>query len=128
MADGPIAVGLKLCQHAIVEEKTRHVTLVNCFRKLSFADFPVRANRFSVCVILTDGSGDVRLTLTILSLEDFDIVWTQSWNVTIEDRVAERWLLLPVKNCVFPGIGLYQVGLTIGGKPIARTLLQIESV
>ena len=42
----PIAIGLRLCQHAIVEEKTRNITLVNCFRKLTFATFPAEAASF----------------------------------------------------------------------------------
>jgi len=118
---------LKLCQHAIVEETTRNVTLVNCFRKLPFAAFPAEASRFFVCAVLTDGQGDGKLRVTIMSLEDGDDVWTRSWDVTFLDPLAERWFLLPVDDCTFPQAGKYEVGLTIDGEPAARTILQILS-
>src|SRR5580698_7092978 len=102
MQKQPTLVGLKLCQHAIVEENTRHVTLVNCFRKLSFAVFPARANPFSACAVLTDGLGDGKLTLSITSLEDWQEVWTRSWNVVFRDPLSERWFIMPATDCTFP--------------------------
>jgi hypothetical protein len=55
MLQPPNVVGLKLCQQVIVEEESRNVTLVNCFRKLSFAEFPAKAVRFFICVVLREG-------------------------------------------------------------------------
>ncbi len=86
----PTVVGLKLCQHAIVEEKTRNVTVVNCFHKLSLATFPAQSKPFSACVVLTDGLGDSRLSLTVTSLEHWEEVWTRSWNVVFRDPLTER--------------------------------------
>ena len=40
MQKQPTVVGLKVCHEAIVQEGTRNVTLVNCFRELSFSSFP----------------------------------------------------------------------------------------
>lgn len=82
MQQQPIVVGLKLCQHGIVEEKTRNVTLVNCFRRLPFAVFPTDVSPFFVCAVVTDGLGDCKLTLNVVSLEDLDEVWHRSWKVT----------------------------------------------
>ena len=125
MHQQPNVVGLKLCQQAIVEESTRNVSLVNCFRRLSFAVFPAKARPFSICAVLTDGLGEGKLTLTIESLEDLKEVWTRSWNATFHDPLIERWFLVPVNDCIFPQSDSYQVGLTIDGEPVARTLLQI---
>ncbi len=78
MKQQPIVVGLKVCEQAIVQEGTRHVTLVNCFRKLAFEEFPAHANTFRVCLALTDGIGEGTLTLTVTSLQDLEIVWDGS--------------------------------------------------
>jgi hypothetical protein len=121
----PTVVGLKLCEHAIVQEGTRNVTLVNCFRKRSFAAFPAQVPAFSVCAVLTNGRGEGALTVTVTSLEDMEEVWTNSWKVKFNDPLRELWFLLPVTNCPFPEAGRYQVELTIDGDPTARTLLPV---
>lgn len=109
MQQQPIVVGLKLCQHAIVEESTHNVTLVNCFRRLSLEEFPAQVS-FTVCFALTDGIGDRSLTLSVMSLADGEIVWIRSWNESFKDPLLERWFVLPVKDCPFPNTGSYQVG------------------
>ena len=124
----PTVVGLKLCQHAIVQEKTRNVTLVNCFRKLAFSTFPAPARTFTVCAVLTNGLGDGELTLSMISLEDLEYVWTHSWKATFKDPLKELWFLMPVAACRFPKAGRYQAGLAIDGEPAAQTVLQVLSV
>ena len=53
MIQRPVAVGLKVCEGAIVDLRTRHVTLVNCYRKLRFREFPTRPRSFRVCAVLS---------------------------------------------------------------------------
>src|SRR5260370_31684277 len=108
----PTVVGLKLCQHAIVQENTRNVTLVNCFRKLAFATFPALARTFTVSAVLTNGLGDGELSLSMMSLEDLEDVWTHSWKATFHDPLRELWFLMPVAACPFPKPGRYQMGLS----------------
>ena len=67
MQKHPTVVGLKVCHEAIVEEKSRNVTLVNCFRELSFAAFPATARPFVACVVLTDGRGHGKLSVVLLN-------------------------------------------------------------
>src|SRR5262245_7029813 len=118
-------VGLKMCQQANVQEGTHNVTLVNCFRWLSFATFPAQAELFNICVVLTDGLGEGTLTLAIRSLEDWGDVWTQSMKLSFPDPVAERWFLFPVSDCEFPQDGSYQVELEIDGESLGRTVLRV---
>ena len=98
----PNVVGLKMCKHAIIEEKTRNLTLVNCFHSLSFRDFPALAAKFTVCVVLGSGQGDCKLTLEVTSLEDWKDIWSHSWKVSFSDPLVERSFLMPVSNCMFP--------------------------
>ena len=118
-------VGLKLCQQAIVQEGTRNVTLVNCFRRLPFKRFPAEAKLFFVCVVLTDGMGVADLKVSVVSLDDMKDIWTNRWSVRFADPIAERWFTFPVGECSFPKAGTYQVELTINGEPAARTLLRV---
>lgn len=125
MQKQPTVVGLKVCQHAIVQEKTRNVTLVNCFRKLQFAEFPTEPTAFTVCVVLTDGRGDGELQLRICELDDMDVIWTQTRKAKLTDPLKEIWFLLPVTECVFPRPGKYEISLTIDRQHAAQTVFQV---
>jgi hypothetical protein len=82
MLQRPNVVGLKSCQQVIVEEHTHNVTLVNCFRNMSFAQFPAQADEFLVSFVLTDGKGRGTLTVRITSLVDLEAIWSRSWDAT----------------------------------------------
>jgi Family of unknown function (DUF6941) len=121
----PTVVGLKVCETAIVQEKTRNVTLVNCFRKLSYPTFPARASPFTVCAVLTDGLGSAELTLTIKSLVDLDVIWSHSWRATFKNPLKELWFLMPVNDCEIVQPGTYQVGLAVDKELAAQTIIRV---
>lgn len=124
----PTVVGLKLCQQAVVQERTRNVTLVNCFRKLVFRSFPAEPLPFTVCIVLTDGLGKGELTLTITSLEGMQDVWEHSWEADFPDPLKELWFLIPVAGCTFPEPGRYQAALSVNGEATAQAILRVEEV
>ena len=125
MRKQPTVVGLKVCQHAIVQEKTRNVTLVNCFRHLRFADFPTRPTAFTVCIVLTDGRGEGELLLRICDLDDMEVIWTESRKAKLKDPLKEIWYLLPVSDCVFSRPGKYEISLAVDGQHAAQTVFQV---
>ena len=58
MIQPPLAVGLKVCQHALLDVYTKQVSLVNCVRRLRFVDFPAVPQSLTVCAVLNDGLGE----------------------------------------------------------------------
>jgi hypothetical protein len=44
---------------AVIEEKTRNISLVNCFTRLDFREFPSPPLSFTVYAALSDGLGRV---------------------------------------------------------------------
>ena len=48
MIQVPILVGLKLCKETIVEEKSKNVSLINCFRRLYVPSFPSPYQTFKI--------------------------------------------------------------------------------
>ena len=122
----PAVVGLKVCHEAIVQETTRNVTMVNCFRELSFASFPAPARPFVACAVLTDGKGEGELSLAITELDDLADIWNESWPITMTDMLKEVWYVLPVSGCVFRSPGRYQVSLSVDGDWLAQTTLRIS--
>ena len=127
MQKHPTVVGLKVCHEAIVEEKTRDVTLVNCFRKLRLPGFPAELATATVCVVLTDGKGEGRLTLTVTSLADLRDVFTKVWRIRLSDPLKEVWFLLPVSGCVIPGPGKYEIAVAIDNNRVAQTAIHFST-
>ena len=50
-----MAVGLVTCEQVIVEDRTKNITLVNCFGKRLVQTIPSEPHSFAVFALLTDG-------------------------------------------------------------------------
>ncbi len=124
----PIAVGLKVCQQAITQEGTRHVTLVNCMKRLEVAKLPSSPQNFTVYAILTDGLDEFDLKLVISSLADLEPFFQRRWKVTIADPLKEKWFYIEVKRLVFPTEGRYQLTLFANHDLLAQCSLEVISV
>jgi len=116
-----------VCKVAVVGEKTRNVSLVNCFRKLRFRDFPAPAISFTVCAVLRDGQGDIRFSLAIWPLSDEDNILVRPWNARFDSPLQEKWFLIPIADFSFPDAGPYEIGLFAEGEPIAHATVEIVS-
>jgi hypothetical protein len=125
MIKRPNAVGLVLCQQAIIEEKTRNVTLVNGFGRFLVEGFPSPPQQFTVQTILTDGLGKMSLTLTISRLDTLEAIYTRLWRMNWTDPLREMRLLAEVTGCSFPVAGRYQVSLLAQNEFVTQGLLTL---
>ncbi len=123
MIQRPTAVGLVLCQQAVIEEKTRNVTLVNCFNRRAQESFPTPAQSFTVYAVLTDGLGDMTLSLSVAPLDTLVPMATHSRKVKFTNPLQELRLLASTKSFSFPKPGRYQVSLLADGEVLAQRVL-----
>src|SRR5437588_2389454 len=127
MIQRPTSVGLLLCEAAVIEEKTRNVTLVNQFTQLQFDAFPSVPRPFTVCSLLTDGLGEANLFLRIVTLDTLEDIYLRSWTMMFRNPLSQVRLLLRVRHCSFPLAGPYQFALEADGDMIAQCVLQVNS-
>jgi hypothetical protein len=125
MLQRPVAVGLKLSKMAVVEEKTRNVTLVNCFRRLKVVSVAETLRPFVASAILTDGLGVADFALTVTRLETMENVHEQFWQGNFFDPMERVWLLFPIEDCLVPAPGRYQITLSVESEPITHCILEI---
>jgi hypothetical protein len=125
MIQRPTAVGLILCQQAIIEEETRNVTLVNSFAELRVDAFPSSPQRFTVFAILTDGLGDMTLELDIARLDTLESIYARSWRATWTNPLRAVRFLARVGSCTFPTPGRYQVSLLADNDLITQTVINV---
>ena len=65
MKQYPIAVSLFLCEQVIIQEGTRYITPVNCYKHRTVLQFPTKPFPLVLFAILRDGIGDIRLQILI---------------------------------------------------------------
>jgi hypothetical protein len=116
----PVAVGLLLCEQVIIEKGTENVTLVNCFRERRVKQFPSEPLSFVTYAILTNGLGDIALTIAIQGLEDFKDVQRFTKVCRFGDPFGEFRCTVDFRNIVFPVGGAYQVVLLADNEFVAH--------
>jgi hypothetical protein len=121
----PVTRGLFLCDLVIVESHTGKVSIINTFDRFRCVSFPSVPKPFVVYAFLTDGSGDVDLTIEIAGLSLFEQVYSHTTRVQFPDRVAATHFRFTVTDCSFPRAGTYQVVLYANREPIAQTRIEV---
>jgi hypothetical protein len=125
MAQIPVVLGLLACEQVVIEERTRNVTLVNCFTKWNIGTFPSEPQRFSVFAAMTDGMGNIVLKLVVQRLDTAEDVFHESRTLPFADRLQEVRFLFRVRNCSFPVAGRYDLILFANGSELARHRINI---
>ena len=125
MAVIPVARALFLCKEVIFEERTRNVSLINCFGRFRLPEFPGVVDPFFVYARLINGSGRVTLRVTIDPLDTMNPVYAQPIEFTFPDRTTEVDLRLRVVSCRFPRPGRYTANLYVGHDLIAQTEIEV---
>jgi hypothetical protein len=125
MIQPPILVGLKVCHEAIVEESTKRVTLVNCFRRLAVPAVPSAKTAFKVCFVLTDGKGESEVCVSIKRCSTLNEIWFRSFSVAFTHPLRQRWFAVPVSSCRFPEEGRYQVELKANNELLGLCVFEV---
>jgi hypothetical protein len=125
MIPPPIAVGLTLCEQAIVEEGTRRISLINAFTHWKVTTFPSVPRPFCVVSVLTDGVGDGTIRLTITREETAAVIYDVRHSAHFPNRLSEMRALFRVNDCSFPAAGLYYATLSVDGEWVAQKRFQV---
>jgi hypothetical protein len=125
MIQRPLAIGLMVCEQVIVEEKTRNVTLVNCFRRLHLRQFPSSPQRLAIHAILTDGLGVGTIRLLVVRLDTLEDVFTHDIEANFSDPLQEIRVLFRPASLSFPEAGRYEISLLADGQSMAHRVIEV---
>lgn len=75
MIQRPNGVSLTVCQLAIVDDRTRRVSLINAFHTLPGGRFPSEPQTFIISCLLTDGLGPASLEMTIDRIDNLENIF-----------------------------------------------------
>src|SRR5262249_25470612 len=108
------------------EERTRNLTLVNCFTLKRARTFPAHLN-FTAAAFLSDGEGDIQLTVAIQRLDTLAIIRQSSHRVRFSDRMQEVRFFVRIEGCRIPVAGHYQIILLADGQVISQQRIQVTT-
>lgn len=124
MNETPVARGLIVCEKAIIEEGSQRVTLVNCFNRELVDSLP-REVSFCVLASLTNGFGDVALSLVIYRLDTYEEVYRRSDVVFFPNQLEDMRYLVRI-GFTFAVSTTYEVELLAGSEQIAVTRFSVR--
>jgi hypothetical protein len=113
----PVAIGLVLCEHVIIEEGTRNVTPVNCFSFREVDDFPGHGS-FSVVGWLADGAGTIAAELVVQRLDTLEEIYRDIGELNFRNSLNAARFMARVRDCDFPVPGYYEVWCSWTGSPL----------
>jgi hypothetical protein len=122
----PTPVGLTLCDHVLVEQGTKKVSLIGSFWEVGVERFPAVLPPFFVYAALTDGLGSGTLELVLSRLETDEEVFTYRSAITFLDQLSVLYVRLRVRNCSIPASGANQFMLLVDGALVAQRQLRVH--
>ena len=126
MTPHPVATTLTLCERAIVEERTRNVSLICMFTTLNFPSFPSPPRSLTLYAVLTDGVGKGTLDILVTRLESDERLFFQQRPIEIPDRLHEFRVLFRFDTFRFPREGTYLFTLLVDGEWVAHRSLRVS--
>ena len=126
MVPRPVAVGICLCDHVIVEKGTEKVSLIGLFERFRLVSFPAVAAPFCIVARLTGGEGSGTIQLEMQDLETLALVENWAQVVQFSDRLAHVNVLFRLNHCTFPRPGHYQATLLADGEWIAQQRFEVR--
>jgi hypothetical protein len=117
-----------LCENVIIEEKTRYVTLINCFSRRKIAHFPSVPMDFILFAVLLNGRGQVRLDTVIEDLDTSDEIDRRSNVFNFFDPKQEFRFRTRFVRYSFDKPHSYEFKLLADGEMIANTILNVSQM
>ncbi len=125
MTQIPTAVGVYLCEQVIVEETTRHLTLVNCFTHRVVTQFPSEDLSFIVFTTLIDGLGEMPIRVSVQRLDALDDILEYSARLRFNDPLRGLRCVVRIHGLTFPTQGYYVVRVFVGGDLVGERRLHV---
>jgi hypothetical protein len=106
-SEQPMAQALVICDSVIDDVLTRKKSLIGIFSVIRAASFPVQHPNMSVYASLTNGRGEVQVTLRCVRVADDKEVFTAAGPVNFPDPTQVIELIFNLNRVPFETPGLY---------------------
>ena len=125
MLQWPNAVSLMLCDQVVFEQGTQKPYLLGVFTGVAVDSVPTVPQRFDIFAALTDGLGDVPITLSVVHLETNQEIYAQKLTVSFPDPLQVVNLRFRVRQLVYEAAGTYLFALTANDHELAARRVRV---
>ncbi|MCI0637476.1 MAG: hypothetical protein L0Y72_22390 [Gemmataceae bacterium] len=112
MPQRPSPLNLILCDQVVFEQGTQKPYLLGMFTGVAAESFPTERQRFDIFAALTDGLGDVTMTLSVARMEANQEIYSQTMTVSFPDPLRVVNLRFRVRQLIYEAPGTYLFALT----------------
>jgi hypothetical protein len=128
MPQSPSAISLMLCDQVVFEQGTQKPYLLGVFTGVAADSFPTVPQRFDIFAALTDGLGDIMITLTVIRLDTNEEIYNQRMTVEFPDPLRVVNLRFRVRQLIYDVPGTYLFALTVEDEEIAARRVRVYQV
>ena len=125
MPQWPSAVSLMLCDQVIFEHGTQKPNLQGVFTGVAVDGIPTSPQRFDIFAALTDGLGEVPLSLRVLRLDTDEQIYAQKLKVTFPSPLQVVNLRIRVRHLIYRAVGTYLFALIANDQELAARRVRV---
>jgi hypothetical protein len=125
MPQSPSAVSLMVCDQVVFEQGTQKPCLLGAFTGVAVDRLPTAPQRFDIFAALTDGLGDIPLTLRIVHLETNQQIYAQKLKVKFPDPLQVVNLRFRVRRLIYEAAGTYLFALIANDEELAARRVRV---
>lgn len=121
----PSAISLMMCDQVVFEHGTQKPYLLGAFNGIAATAFPTAPQRLDVFAALTDGLGDVTMSLSVVDLGTDEEIYSQPITLRFVDPLQVVNFRFRIRQLVFEEAGTYLFALTVGDHEVAARRVRV---
>jgi len=123
---GPVVLAMVICDAIHQDPATKKCTLLGTFSTITARSFPVVHPGLAIHVALTEGRGNTRIRLTLVSSdEEQQVLFTQEGTIQFADPRVVAEINFGIRNLALPRPGEYRVQILANDELLGERRLQV---
>lgn len=126
---GPVVLAMVICDAIHQDPATKKCTLLGTFSTITARSFPVVHPGLAIHVALTEGRGNTRIRLTLVSSADEQqVLFTQEGTIQFADPRVVAEINFGLRNLSIPQPGEYRVQIFANDELMAERRLHVLGI
>ncbi|HOA73197.1 MAG TPA: hypothetical protein PL151_12560 [Phycisphaerae bacterium] len=126
---GPVILAMVICDAIHQDPATKKCTLLGTFSTITARSFPVVHPGLAIHVALTDGRGNTRIRLSLVSAsDDQQVLFTQEGVIQFADPRVVAEINFGIRNLTLPHPGEYRVQIYANDELLGERRLHVMAL
>jgi hypothetical protein len=127
-APGPTVLAMVICDAIHQDPATKKCTLLGTFSTITARSFPVVHPGLAIHVALTEGRGNTRIRLSLVSADEHQTLFTQEGVIQFADPRVVAEINFGIRNLNLPNPGEYRVQIHANDELLGERRLHVMAM